>query len=213
MAPISRRRLLAAAGIGLVGVGAIAARPGRHGAPHDAYFTGMAKALQQAGIATPTLVIDRKRLHANVQQIVHNIGGRMNLRVVAKSLPSVALIKDVLEQAKTDRLMVFSLPQLLQLAPTQRNILLGKPMPVAAAAAFYRAQPAPLAGQTLASGLYGSSSNQMMLVGSGLQDLAVDDMVFLRPHQSEALLQQFGDIAVLEDGKITEFWKPMPATA
>lgn len=423
MAPISRRRILAAAGIGLVGVGAIAARPGRRGAPHDAYFTGVAKALQVAGIATPTLVIDRTRLHANVQQIVRNIGGRMNLRVVVKSLPSVALIKDVLEQAKTDRLMVFSLPQLQQLSPTQRNILLGKPMPVAAAAAFYRAQPAPLAGQTLqwlidspqrlaqyrdlarqqqrnlavnfeidvglhrggidsahtmqemlailqseprlrwtglmgydahitkipniagatqratdharlsyaayaqqvksalgeaaqagvynaggsptyrlfdgsgvenelaigsamvkgtdfdtpllddllpavfiatrvlktppkfrlpygvewigdaarvwdrnlerayfiyggnwladpvspaglsASGLYGTSSNQMMLVGSGLQDLAVDDVVFFRPHQSEAVLQQFGDIAVLEDGKISEFWKPMPVTA
>jgi D-serine deaminase-like pyridoxal phosphate-dependent protein len=423
MAQISRRRILGAAGIGLVGLGAIAARPGRHGAPHDAYYSGVAKALQQAGIATPTLVIDRKRLHANVQQIVKNIGGRMQMRVVAKSLPSIALIKDVLAQAKTDRLMVFSLPQLLQLAPAYRNILLGKPMPVAAAAAFYREQPAPVAGQTLqwlidsperlaqyrdlarqqqrdlavnfeidvglhrggidsaetmqemlailqseprlrwsglmgydahvtkipniagatqramdharqayaayaqqaqsalgeaaktatynaagsptyrlydgsgvenelsigsamvkgtdfdtpllddllpatfiatpvlktppkfripygvewigdaarvwdrnlerayfiyggnwladpvspaglaASGLYGTSSNQMVLVGSGLQELKVDDVVFFRPRQSEAVLQQFGDIAVFEDGKITDFWKPMQATA
>ncbi len=423
MAQISRRRILGAAGIGLVGLGAIAARPGRHGAPHDAYFANMSKALQQAGIATPTLVIDRKRLHANVEQIVHNIGGRMQLRVVAKSLPSIALIKEVLALAKTDRLMVFSLPQLLQLAPGNANILLGKPMPVAAAAAFYREQPAPVAGQTLqwlidsperlaqyrdlarqqqrdlavnfeidvglhrggidsgetmqamlailqseprlrwsglmgydahitkipdiagsrqraldharqvyatyaqqalasqsvsakaatfnaggsptyrlydgtgienevsvgsamvkgtdfdtplladlepaafiatpvlktpehfrlpygvewigdaarawdsntarayfiyggnwladpvspsglaASGLYGTSSNQMMVVGSGQQNLKVDDMVFFRPRQSEAVLQQFGDIAVLEDGKITQFWKPMAATA
>ena len=423
MAQISRRRILGAAGIGLVGLGAIAARPSRHGAPHDAYFSDMSKALQQAGIATPTLVIDRQRLHANVEQIVRNIGGRMQLRVVAKSLPSIPLIKDVLALAKTDRLMVFSLPQLLQLAPGNANILLGKPMPVAAAAAFYREQPAPVAGQTLqwlidsperlaqyrdlarqqqrdlavnfeidvglhrggidsaetmqamlailqseprlrwsglmgydahitkipdiagsrqramdharqayaayaqqalaaqsvsakaatfnaggsptyrlydgtgienevsvgsamvkgtdfdtplladllpaafiatpvlktpehfrlpygvewigdaarawdgnidrayfiyggnwladpvspvglaASGLYGTSSNQMMVVGSGLQNLKVDDTVFFRPRQSEAVLQQFGDIAVFEDGKITQSWKPMAATA
>ncbi len=422
MAQISRRRILGAAGLGLVGLGAIAARPRRHGAPHDAYFSGVAKALQQAGIATPTLVIDRQRLHANVAQIVHNIGGRMQLRVVAKSLPSIPLLQEVLALAKTDRLMVFSLPQLLQLAPGHANILLGKPMPVAAAAAFYREQPVSVAGQSLqwlidsperlaqyrdlarqqqrdlavnfeidvglhrggidsaetlqemltllqseprlrwsglmgydahvtkipdiagsreraldharqtyaayaqqalaaqsasvkatfnaggsptyrlydgmgienevsvgsamvkgtdfdtpllsdllpatfiatpvlkvpahfrlpygvewigdaarawdvntehayfiyggnwladpvspagltGSGLYGTSSNQQVLVGSGMQNLKVDDVVFFRPRQSEAVLQQFGDIAVYDNGKITDFWKPMAATA
>ena len=52
-----------------------------------------------------------------------------------------------------------------------------------------------------------------MLVGSGLQGLKVDDWVFFRPRQSEAVLQQFGDIAVLDEGKITQFWRPMAATA
>lgn len=420
MAHITRRALLGSAGLGLLAWGA---RPGPTGAPHDTYFSNLSQALKRAGIGTPTLVIDRQRLHANVNQILRNIAGRMQLRVVAKSLPSMALIHDVLSLTKTDRLMVFSLPQLLQLAPDRANTLLGKPMPVTAAAQFYRqvsgnpadqkvqwlvdtpqrlaqyrdlarqqrlslavnfeidvglhrggidsaqslqdmlailqseprlrwsglmgydahvakipdvaglrqkamdharqtyaayaqqvratlgdavgtatfnaggsptyrlydgsgvenelsvgsamvkgldfdtplladlqaatfiatpvlkvpgqfrmpygvevlgdaarawdrnqeqayfiyggnwlaepVSPAGLAG----SGLYGTSSNQQVLVGSGLQQLQVDDMVFFRPRQSEAVLQQFGDIAVYEDGKISQFWKPMAATA
>lgn len=419
---LQRRTVLGALGAGLAG--AWLARPGCVGAPHAAYFTDLSRALQDAGIATPTLVIDRKRLHANVQQIVKNIGARMQLRVVAKSLPSVALINEVLALAHTDRLMLFSLPQLMQLSTGTHRILLGKPMPVAAAARFYRdskahppteklqwlvdtpqrlaqyrdlAQQQRLAlavnfeidvglhrggiasAQTLqemltilqseprlhwsglmgydahvskipdiagsrqsaidharstyavyaqqvratlgaastqgatfnaggsptyrlydgpgienevsvgsamvkgvdfdtplladllpaafiatpvlkaqsrfqmpygvealgeatrlwdrnqdkayfiyggnwladpvspaglsASGLYGTSSNQQMLVGSGWQELKVDDMVFFRPRQSEAVLQQFGDLAVYEDGKIVQFWQPMAATA
>ncbi len=422
MSLLQRRTVLGALGAGLAG--AWLARPGRVGAPHAAYFTDLTRALRDAGMATPTLVIDRQRLHANVQQIVTNIGGRMHLRVVAKSLPSVALIDEVLGLAHTDRLMLFSLPQLMQLSTGTRNILLGKPMPAAAAARFYRdsqvrppaeklqwlidtpqrlaqyrdlAQQQQLAmavnfeidvglhrggiasAQTLqemlailqseprlhwsglmgydahvskipdiagsrqgavdharstyaayaqqvqatlgaassqdatfnaggsptyrlydgsgienevsvgsamvkgvdfdtpmladlqpatfiatpvlkapsrfqmpygveavgdavrlwdrnqdkayfiyggnwladpvspaglsASGLYGTSSNQQVLVGSGWQDLKVDDMVFFRPRQSEAVLQQFGDIAVYEDGKIAQFWQPMAATA
>jgi D-serine deaminase-like pyridoxal phosphate-dependent protein len=41
--------------------------------------------------------------------------------------------------------------------------------------------------------------------------LQADDYVFFRPRQSEAVLQQFGDIAVMEDGRITERWPVMPA--
>lgn len=423
MQAIQRRTLIGAIGAGLVGATALAVRPGRHGAPHERYFTELTQALRAAGIATPTLVIDRQRLHANVKQIVRNIGGRMQLRVVAKSLPSIALIHEVQALTQTDRLMLFSLPQLLQLATGNNQILLGKPLPVAAAARFYRdakAQPAPGQVQWLvdtperlaqyrdlarqqqlplavnfeidvglhrggiasaqalqdmlaivqseprlqwsglmgydahitkipdvagarqsataharqtyaayasqvkttlgeaavqhatfnaggsptyrlydgsgvenevavgsamvkgldfdtpllsdlqpatfiatpvlkalspfqmpygveflgsaartwdrnqerayfiyggnwladpvspaglqASGLYGTSSNQQVLVGSGMQNLQVDDMVFFRPRQSEAVLQQFGDIAVYEDGKIVQFWQPMAAT-
>lgn len=422
MALIKRRTVLGALGLGVAS--ALVVRPGRVGAPYAAYFSDLSRALRAAGIATPTLVIDRKRLHANVQQIVKNIGGRMQLRVVAKSLPSVALIREVLALAHTDRLMLFSLPQLQQLSTGTHSILLGKPMPAAAAVRFYRdskvrppveklqwlidtpqrlaqyrdlaqqqqmamavnfeidvglhrggiasaqtlqemlailqseprlhwsglmgydahvskipdiagsrqgaidharstyaayaqqvqatlgaastrdatfnaggsptyrlydgsgienevsvgsamvkgvdfdtplladLQPATFiatpvlkapsrfqmpygvevvgnaarlwdrnqdkayfiyGGNWLAdpvspaglsgSGLYGTSSNQQVLVGSGLQDLKVDDMVFFRPRQSEAVLQQFGDIAVYDEGKIVEFWQPMAATA
>ncbi len=110
MTPLKRRTLLGAIGVGLAGVATLAVRPGRTGAPHERYFQDIAKALKDAGIATPTLVVDRQRLHANVGQIVHNMGGRMQLRVVAKSLPSVPLLDEILTLAKTDRLMVFSLP-------------------------------------------------------------------------------------------------------
>lgn len=417
---LNRRSAL---GVLAAGAGALALRPGVTGEPHSPYFSTLSKALQAAGVGTPTLVIDKQRLQANVAQIVQNIGGRMPLRIVAKSLPSQALLDAVRVGAKTDRLMVFSLPQLLQLSRADSNFLLGKPMPVAAAARYYRdvrTPPAPhnlqwlidtpqrlaqyrelarqrkqplgvsfeidvglhrggidsaqtmsemltllrqepllewrglmgydahitkipdiagsrqrameharstyaayarqvqealgaganaavfnaagsptyrlydgsgienelsvgsamvkgsdfdtplledllpavfiaapvlkappkfqmpkgveaigdvvrlwdrnqqqayfiYGGNWLAdpvspsglagSGLYGTSSNQQVLVGSGLQGLAVDDWVFFRPRQSEAVLQQFGDMAVLEHGKISAFWQPMAATA
>ena len=37
-------------------------------------------------------------------------------------------------------------------------------------------------------------------------EIAADEFVFLRPHQSEAVFLQFGDIAVYEAGAITERW-------
>ena len=48
------------------------------------------------------------------------------------------------------------------------------------------------------SKLFGRSSNQELLTGSKRIDLKPDDLVFLRPDQSEALFLQFGDIAVYE---------------
>jgi D-serine deaminase-like pyridoxal phosphate-dependent protein len=52
--------------------------------------------------------------------------------------------------------------------------------------------------------LYGRSSNEEMLNGKAA--LKPDDLVFLRPTQSEAVFLQFGDIAVYRGGKITQFW-------
>ncbi|CAN0297617.1 unnamed protein product [Chrysoparadoxa australica] len=45
-----------------------------------------------------------------------------------------------------------------------------------------------------------------MLNGSDSVKLAVDDFVFLRPTQSEAVFLQFGDIAVFDGLHITEQW-------
>lgn len=61
------------------------------------------------------------------------------------------------------------------------------------------------------SSLYGTSSNQQVLVGSGAQALQVNDTIFLRPRQSEAVLQQFGDLLVVAGGKATERWSVLPA--
>jgi len=72
------------------------------------------------------------------------------------------------------------------------------------------ADPVSPAGLAV-SGLYGNSSNQQALLGSGAQQLQADDFIFLRPRQSEAVLQQFGDIVVVENGQITERWPVMPA--
>lgn len=45
-----------------------------------------------------------------------------------------------------------------------------------------------------------------MYNGSMTIDLKQDDLIFLRPTQSEAVFLQFGDILVYEDGKITDSW-------
>lgn len=60
------------------------------------------------------------------------------------------------------------------------------------------------------SALIGPSSNQQLLLGSGRQALQPGDWVFLRPTQSEAVLQQFGDIAVCENGQVTAMWPTFP---
>ena len=60
---------------------------------------------------------------------------------------------------------------------------------------------------------FGRSSNQEMLNGGPELEIAADEFVFLRPHQSEAVFLQFGDIAVYEDGEIVGRWPVFPASA
>lgn len=140
MVALKRRAVITAIGAGLVGAAALAVRPRDKGAPHAEYFSRASKALRDAGIATPTMVIDRDRLLANARQVMHNVNGRLPLRLVAKSLPCLPLLDLLMQTMQTRRLMVFNLPYLQQLAAQRGDVdlLLGKPLPVAAAAEFYR---------------------------------------------------------------------------
>ena len=61
--------------------------------------------------------------------------------------------------------------------------------------------------------LYGRSSNQELLTGSRSVSLAPDDYLFLRPTQSEAVLLQFGDLVVYEDGHVTQRWPTFGVSA
>ncbi|OQS30451.1 alanine racemase [Chromobacterium violaceum] len=133
-----RRRLLAALGAGAAASLVWLARPSARGEPHDAYFRQLQAALRQAGIAEPTLVLDRQRLRANIRRISDHLAGKMALRVVVKSLPCPALLAEAALLAGSRRQMLFSLPQLEAMAKGERDILLGKPLPAAAALAFYR---------------------------------------------------------------------------
>lgn len=54
--------------------------------------------------------------------------------------------------------------------------------------------------------LYGKSSNQENVTASAGSGLAVDDHVFLRPQQSEAVLLEFGDLLAVRGGRIVEQW-------
>lgn len=135
-----RRKLLG----GLVGAGAIAGtawlRPAEVHASHNAYFQNLQQAVRSAGLARPTLVIDQARLDRNLHTLLTRLNQRFAYRIVAKSLPSIPLLAHLMATGHTRRLMLFHQPFLTQVAEQlpQSDVLLGKPMPVAAAAAFYR---------------------------------------------------------------------------
>jgi len=54
--------------------------------------------------------------------------------------------------------------------------------------------------------IYGYSSNQEIATGSGRIRIGVDDYVFLRPRQSEAVMLQFGDLVITRQNKIIDHW-------
>ncbi|MDH6264911.1 D-serine deaminase-like pyridoxal phosphate-dependent protein [Rhizobium sp. SG_E_25_P2] len=58
--------------------------------------------------------------------------------------------------------------------------------------------------------LWGHSSNQQFMALPDGSPVREGDFAFLRPSQSEAVLQQFGAIAVYSDGRIVEDWMPLP---
>ena len=70
---------------------------------------------------------------------------------------------------------------------------------------YWMARPVAPAGLHNNS-LFGRSSNQEMLNGSARVELGVDDYVFLRPTQSEAVMLQFGDLLVIRGGQIVDHW-------
>jgi D-serine deaminase-like pyridoxal phosphate-dependent protein len=135
------RRTLFRVGGAAIGVGILAlVRPSDHGTGgHDAYFTALSAALRQAGIAQPTLVIDRARLTANIAAVKSAIGPTGHAtRVVAKSLPSPKLLQTVMDGVGTNRAMVFNGATLEQVgaARPDADLLLGKPLPAVEVAAF-----------------------------------------------------------------------------
>lgn len=109
-------------------------------AAHAPYFQGLQAALAAAGVARPAMVIDRDRLGRNVERLRALMAPGMRLRLVEKSLPVPALLTLAMEALGTHALMVFDGQQLSQVAQRfpAADVLLGKPLPVAAARACYR---------------------------------------------------------------------------
>ena len=60
------------------------------------------------------------------------------------------------------------------------------------------------------NGLIGLSSNQQFMGLPAGAAVKPGDYAFLRPTQSEAVLQHFGSIAVFAGGRIVEFWPALP---
>lgn len=142
-----KRRSVLAAASGIAGTaftGGLLWAPGAyakdHRNSHDAYFAHLNQLLKHAGPGRPVMLVDLERVDANIDRIVESVGKSKRYRVVVKSLPSVALLKHVMERAATDALMVFHQPFLnaVAIAFPGADVLLGKPMPVAAVKTFYR---------------------------------------------------------------------------
>ncbi len=135
----TRRNLL----LGGLAAGAVSSafllKPKDRGADHTPYFRQLSKALDDDGISTPSLVIDQQKLRSNIATLKRHIGKRFDYRIVAKSLPSIPLLRLIMEEADTNRLMLFHQPFLSQVAEEipGADVLMGKPMPVAAARTFY----------------------------------------------------------------------------
>jgi len=147
---LDRRHLLLAGGgvVTLGAAGTLALRPGDHGGDHSPYFLGLRTALKTAGLARPTLVIDRRRLDANIAAVKGFLPAGQGLRVVVKSLPSPGLLDAVARGAGTNRFMVFNAPMLATMAAGRPDgdHLMGKPLAAAEARAFYAAGPGRAAG-------------------------------------------------------------------
>lgn len=137
---MNRRQFLFAAACSAAGVAVFASRPAsRAEGGHPSYFAQLERSLRDHGLARPTLVVDLDRFDRNVDVLAREVGSR-HARIVAKSLPSPRLLEYAMRRAGTDRLMAFHQPFLSQIARDlpATDVLLGKPMPVAAADRFYR---------------------------------------------------------------------------
>ncbi|MDT9000667.1 alanine racemase [Paucibacter sp. APW11] len=137
----SRRLLLGAAAA--LPAAAWLARPAEQGGPHAPYFQRLAEGLKAAGVAQARLVIDLPQLRANLAAIGQHAKTGMQLRAVLKSLPCLALMDEVARAWNSPRVMAFNATQTQQLlqARPDAHVLLGKPLPVAAAAALLQALP------------------------------------------------------------------------
>ena len=105
------------------------------------YFLGIQDALKREGIGHPVMVIDRERLRANCRAIRALWPKGMDLRIVAKSLPNVDLLRLVLDELDASGLMTFNAPMLGQLAGCfpDHHQLLGKPLSINDAARVFGA--------------------------------------------------------------------------
>ena len=136
-----RSLLVGGAGIALAAGGAgVLWRPDDMGAPHNDYFSNLNSLLKRDGPGRPVMLIDTERMNTNIDLIVNSVGREKIYRVVVKSLPSVPLLEQVMRRARTTSLMVFHQPFLNAIAEAfpESDTLLGKPMPLAAAATFYK---------------------------------------------------------------------------
>jgi D-serine deaminase-like pyridoxal phosphate-dependent protein len=133
------RRHPTALALAALAAGAALARPRDRGQPHQAPFARFNAELRRSGPGKPILLLDLDALDKNIDAVRAKVPHGLAVRVVAKSLPSIPLLRHVLQRLETNRLMVFdgSLGLLANAFP-EADLLVGKPFPAQAAAAHYK---------------------------------------------------------------------------
>lgn len=137
-----RRRTLLWGSAAITGAGLAGAalwKPGDLGGPHNQYFAGMNEILKSQGPGRPVMVLDLDRANSNIDTLTAGFESPRTYRIVVKSLPSVPLLQHIMQRAGTRALMVFHQPFLNVIAEKiwDSDVLMGKPMPVAAVRTFY----------------------------------------------------------------------------
>lgn len=136
---VSRRSLLIG---GAAAAGLMLAKPDDKGGNYSPYFQALNNTLRKYGIDKPSLVIDLDRLDRNIDRVAKSAatGVGRDYRVVVKSIPSPGLVNYVASRAGTKALMVFHRPfiQAMAVERPDSDLLLGKPLPIAAAQTFYQ---------------------------------------------------------------------------
>ena len=136
---MKRRTFLLGTGVAAVGATALL-KEGDEGGIYSPYFAKLNKALQDQGLARPSMLIDLDKLDANIDAVRISIQPPKTYRIVVKSLPSVPMLQYIMKRADTRALMVFHQPFLTAVAEQlpDADVLMGKPQPIAAVNTFYR---------------------------------------------------------------------------
>jgi D-serine deaminase-like pyridoxal phosphate-dependent protein len=116
-------------------------KPSDQGAPYTAYFSTLNEELKKNGPGRPVIIVDLDRLDRNTALLKSLIKPPLSFRLVVKSLPSMRMVRYIMERSGTGRLMLFHQPDCSLVAEQfgrEVDILLGKPMPVNAVREFYK---------------------------------------------------------------------------
>ena len=108
-------------------------KPRKVKSEYSPYFAQMNTALRTQRPGESAGIIDLDRLDSNVHFVRKKLGPNYKLRLVTKSLPSLELLRYLMDKANTNRLMVFSEPYIGEILDTfnadSLDLLLGKPLP------------------------------------------------------------------------------------
>ncbi|MCJ8321371.1 MAG: alanine racemase [Colwellia sp.] len=132
-----RKFMLAGAALGVAGY---LFKPNDKGMPYNDYFTKVNQQLKRSGPYLPSMLVDLDLVDDNIAALSQVMNPNVDLRIVAKSVPSPELLGYLMDKANTNKLMVFHQPFLshIALAYPKSDVLMGKPMPVQAAKVFYQ---------------------------------------------------------------------------